>query len=158
MAKVRLELGAELDLLNKDEMASVLGHHGSWEREAAFGLRQQDLPVMAGTAAGGVLNLGADQPSGTQCGPKAGWYWAVHRISIDGLASGDAMKVYKDTRFVATITQASGSFATFGKNGLVLKDGESLLVKGTGLTATGLISVYGEATTTPGPLMWKLIS
>ncbi|HUY49819.1 MAG TPA: hypothetical protein VMV92_29575, partial [Streptosporangiaceae bacterium] len=104
MARVRLELGAELDLLNKGEMGDLLDRHGSWEREAAYGMRQTDIPMMQGTVTGGsAITLGADQPSGAQCGPPAGWYWAVHRVSVDGLASGDSVKLYKDSRYVGTV-------------------------------------------------------
>lgn len=157
MAKVRLELGAELDFLNKDELADALHSSGAWEREAAFGLRHQDLPMMAGTPSSGALALGADQPGGITCGPRAGWYWAVKRISVDGLASGDQVKVYKDARFVCWVAYQPG-FVTFGKDGLVLKNGEYLRVTGTGLSATGQVSVYGEAVSVPGPLMWKLLT
>jgi len=157
MPKVRLELGAELDMLSKDEMGGLLDRHGSWEREAAYGMRQTDLPMMQGAVSGAAISLGADQAGGTQCGPPAGWYWAVHRISVDGLGASDVVKVWKDSRFICAILQSAGSFATFGKGGLTLKGGENLLVKGTGLAATGTITVYGEATSVPGPLMWKIL-
>jgi len=86
MAKVRLELGAELDLLNKDELADTLRKNDKWLQDAAYGVRHQALPRMIGTPAGGVLNLGYDQPDQVYAGPKEGWYWAVSRVSVDGLA------------------------------------------------------------------------
>ena len=113
MAKVKLELGAELDLLNKGEMGDLLAHHDDWQRQAAYGLRHQDLPRMYGTPDDGSLLLGADQPDQPFCGPNSGWFWAVSRISVDGLVSGDAVKVYKDTKFVGWISYQPG-FATFG--------------------------------------------
>jgi hypothetical protein len=155
--KTRLRLDAEIDLLNKGELDDALDRSSSWEREAAFGLRHQDLPRMIGTPSGGTLNLGADQPEGTWCGPKEGWYWAVSRISVDGLASGDAVKVYKDTKFVGWITYQPG-MATFGIRELVLKPGDFLRVTGSGLTATGQVEMYGECVSVPGPLMWKVLS
>lgn len=157
MAKVRLELGAELDLLNKGELADTLAKHDSWQREAAFGLRHQDLPRMYGTVSGGAITLGADQPDQPTCGPDSGWYWAVSRISVDGLASGDAVKVYKDTKFLGWISYQPG-FATFGIRECVLKPGDFLRVIGTGLTATGQIEVYGECVSVPGPMMWKVLT
>lgn len=157
MAKVKLQLGAELDLLNKQEMGELLTKHDSWQREAAFGLRHQDLPRMIGTPNAGTLNLGANQPDQPTCGPKSGWYWAVKRVSVDGLATGDAVKLYKDTKFVCWISYQPG-FATFGKDGLVMKAGDFLVISGTGLTTTAQVEVYGEAVSVPGPLMWKLLA
>ena len=110
---------------------------------------------MYGTVSDGAISLGADQPDQTPCGPRVGWYWAVSRISVDGLASGDAVKVYKDTKFVGWISYQPG-FATFGIRECVLKSGDYLRIVGTDLTATGQIEVFGEAITAPGPLMWKL--
>lgn len=86
MAKVRLELGAELDLLNKGELADALKANDKWQQDAAFGTRHQTLPRMIGSVAGGVLALGYDQPDQVYCGPREGWYWAVSRVSVDGLA------------------------------------------------------------------------
>lgn len=159
--KTRLELHAELDILNKGEMAGALddafSKHTSWEREAAYGMRLQDLPRMYGTIADAGITLGADQPDQPSCGPGQGWYWAVQRISVDGLASGDAVKVFNDTRFVGWITYQPG-FITFGKHGLVMKAGDYLRVVGTSLTATGTVNVTGQAVSVPGPLMWKILS
>ena len=159
MGKVRLELGAELDLLNKNELRDALRDHAESERqrEDAYGVRHQDLPRMYGTVSGAAITLGGDQPDQPLCGPKAGWYWAVSRISVDGLASGDAVKIYKETKFVGWVSYQPG-FVTFGIRELVMKPGDFLRVTGTSLTATGQIEVYGEAITAPGPMMAKLFS
>jgi hypothetical protein len=154
--KTRLRLDAEIDLLNKGELTDALDQAGAWERQAAFGLRHQELPRMVGTPSGGSLNLGGDQAEGTFCGPKSGQMWKVTRIAVDGLASGDAVKVYKDTRFIGWISYQPG-YVVFG-HGCVLKPGDFLRVTGTSLTATGQIEVYGEGISAPAPLMWKLIS
>lgn len=155
--KTRLRLDAEIDLLNKQELDATLGEHMSWEREAAFGLRHQDLPRMIGTPSAGNLALGGDQADQVFCGPKEGWYMGVQRISVDGLASGDALRIYKGAKFIGWITYQPG-FLTFGKAQCVLKPGEFLRVVGAGLTTTAQVEVYGEALTAPGPMMWKLLS
>jgi hypothetical protein len=157
MAKVRLELGAELDLLNKDELSDALAKHDAWLHDAAFGVRQQDLPRMYGIPSDGSLALGYDQPDGTYCGPRPGWRWAVHRISVDGLASGDQVKIYNQTKFVGWVDYQPG-FITFGKGQLTLKEGDYLRVTGASLTATGQIEVFGEAVSAPSEMMWKLFS
>jgi hypothetical protein len=136
-------------------MGDLLAHQDDWQRQAAYGLRHQDLPRMYGTPADGSLLLGADQPDQPFCGPNSGWFWAVSRISVDGLVSGDAVKVYKDTKFVGWISYQPG-FATFGIRECVMKSGDFLRIVGTGLTTTSQVEVYGEAISAPGPLMWKL--
>ena len=157
MAKAKLELGVELDLLNKDELSDALSKHDSWQRDAAFGVRHQDLPRMYGTPDGGDLALGYDQPDGQWCGPRAGWFWAVHRISVDGLASGDEVKIYNQSKFIGWVSYQPG-FITFGKGVCSLKDGDYLRVVGTGLTTTGQIEVFGEGISVPAPLQWKVFS
>jgi len=156
MPKVKLQLGAELDVLNKGELADALDQHSSWERQAAFGLRHQDLPRMIGTPAAGVLALGGDQPDQPMCGPGVGWYWAVQRIAVDGLVANDAVKIYKETKFVGWVSYQPG-YITLGKHGLILKPGDFLRVTGAALTTTAQVEVYGEAISVPGPLMWKIL-
>jgi hypothetical protein len=161
MAKTRIRLDAEIDTLNQAELDSSLdknlAKHGAWEREAAFGLKHMDIPRMAGTPDGGALNLGADQADQPVIGPKSSWIWGIKRISVDGLASGDAVKLYKGSRFICWISYQPG-FVTFGKGQLVLKDGDYLRVTGTGLTATGPVVVYGETDNVPGVMAWKILA
>lgn len=156
MPKVRLRLDNEIDILSKGELDESLDYHHGWEREAAFGLRHQELPRMTGTPAAGVLNLGNDQPDQPLAGPGAGWYWSVHRVSVDGLATGDVVKLYKLNLFIGTITAAAG-FLTFGRGQFILKPGQFIRITGTGLTATGQIEVNGEGASVPGPLMYRLL-
>lgn len=155
--KTRLALNAEIDVLNKGEMEDALSRHNAWEREAAFGLRHQDLPKQIGVISGGNLAIGADQPDQQPCGPKSGWYWGVKRVSVDGLAAGDAVKLYTGSKFVCWITDQPG-YVTFGKGCLVLRGGDFLRITGTGLTAAGPVEVYGETDSVPGPLSWKILS
>ena len=157
MAKVKLELGAELDLLNSRELADTLAHRDQQQRDAAFGVRSQELQRMYGTPSDGDLNLGYDQPDGQYCGPKEGWYWAVHRISVDGLVSGDAVKIYKQTKFIGWVSYQPG-FITFGKGGLTMRGGDYLRVVGTSLMTTAQVEVYGEGVSVPGPMMFKLFT
>jgi hypothetical protein len=158
MGKVKLQLGAELETLTARELGAELEKHGSWERQAAYGLRHQDLPRMIGTTDGtGNLNLGADQPDQVTCGPGQGWFWAVSRVSVDGLAANESVRLYKDTRFAAVIS-AAASFVTFGTRGLILKPGDFLRIVAAGLTPAEELTVTGECVSVPGPLMWKILS
>lgn len=157
MSKVKLHLDAELDLLNKDELKNELHAASAWEREAAFGLRHQNLPIGRATVDGtGNLAMGGDQADQTIIGPKSGMYWAVKRVSVDGLESPDQVKLYKGSTFVGWIAYQPG-FVTFGKDGLVLKPGDFLRLTGSGMTSGLKVVMTGEAVSVPGPLMWKLL-
>jgi hypothetical protein len=158
--KTRLELRAEIDLLNKDELEDALHKHSAWERQAAFGLKHMDIPKMTGTPNGGALALGGDQPDQQPVGPRSGWVWGVKRISVDGLSTSgtpDVVKLYKGARFVCFIS-ASPGYVTFGKGQLVLRDQDYLRITGTGLAATGQVEVYGEADNVPAVMAWKILS
>lgn len=84
-------------------------------------------------------------------GPKTGYAWLVQRITVGGLASGTTF----DTAFLyrgksvdaiqpnALLNLVTGNSPTWhpGSLGLILRDGETVIMKGTGLTATGLIAL-----------------
>jgi len=154
--KTRLELRAEIDVLNKDELDDALSKHGAWEREAAFGLKHIDIPKMTGTPNGGSLALGGDQPDQPLIGPKSGAVWGIKRVSVDGLASGDEVKLYKGARFVCWISYQPG-YVTFGKGQLVLGDQDYLRITGSGLTTTSQVEVYGETDNVPAVMIWKIL-
>lgn len=162
MAKVRLEVGAELDLLSPRELDETIGKHASIWQEAARGLKHLGLPTARGTVSAGNVTLGAglDTGDGVYLGPREGFWWRVIRVSVDGLAAGDLVKLYKGgiqgSRFVAGIFQANGSVFTPSR-GLILKPGDNLQLTGSGLSATGTITMSGEAIEAPGVLQWKLI-
>jgi hypothetical protein len=163
MGKIRLELGAELDTLNRGELAAELDRAGEWQRQAASGLRHFDLPIMYGTVSAGAITLGGDQPDAQQVGPKSGFYWKITRVSVEGLAAADVVSLYKGApaigkgRFVANILGTTGTYSP-GSQGLILTPGDVLGLTGSALTATGEIRVSGEGVSVPGPFMWKLFT
>ena len=159
--KAKLELGAELDMLTKNELDQSLSKISSWQRDAAQGLKAFDVPRLFGAVSGAAISLGADQPEGQYLGPKSGFYWKIGRISIDGLAAADEVKLYKGPsggggRFVTWIAGQPGVYHP-GSCALILKPGDYLSIVGTGLTATGQIVVTGEGVSAPGEMMWKLL-
>jgi hypothetical protein len=160
MAKVRLELGAEFDLLTKSEMADVLAGHGTWEREAAFGLKDIRLPRMTGVIDGGDVAIGGDAAPGVApCGPRQGWCWKVERISVSGIAgTSDFLTIWQGDPSAGDYVTTIGSGAYHPGKGLILHPGEYITLAGTGLTSTGALTVTGRATQVPAPLIWKLIS
>lgn len=158
MSKVKLALGAELDILSATELDQTLGKHGAWEREAAFGLRHIDLPLLQGpVAAGGALALGGDQTDGKTIGPSQGFTWSVKRLSVAGLQPNETVAIYKGNNFVCNIA-AGPSFVTFGKGALMMRPPDYLRVVGASLTAGEQITLSGEADMAPGPMIWKLLA
>lgn len=160
MAKFKLDFGADVELLTKDEVDDSIGRlpGGIWG-EYARGLKHLDLPVLSGVVAGGVLLLGGSDVAGqNRCGPRQGFFWRVTRISVYGLAAGDVVQLYKGDavpgRFVTAISAAAPSFTP--SHGLLLKSDNHLVVDGTGLTATR-VTVTGEVIEAPAEQVFKLI-
>lgn len=160
MAKVKLELGAELDMLTKPELDASLHASGGWQREAALGMRHVNLPRLFGNVSAGAISFDGGQTEGQPyCGPGSGFYWKIIRVSVDGLASTDQVKLWKGSpgsRFITWIAYQPGVYHP-GSLGLVLRPSEFLSISGTGLAATGQVTLTGEAVSVPGELMWKLL-
>ena len=156
MAKVKLELGATIETASPAEIGAELRKASAWQREAAEGVRHIDIPVMRGAVDGsGNLTLGGDQADQNPCGPRVGWYWAIKRLSADGLAANEVLKILKGTGFIGKLSATPG-YLTFGKGELTLKSGDFLRITGSGLTNGEVVTITGEAVTVPGPLMYKL--
>jgi len=157
--KTRLRLDAELDLLNKDELAAELDKASNWERQAAFGLKHMALPNMSGTVSGAAVTIGGSQPDQPIVGPKAGWVWKVERVSVYGIAgTTDYLELYKGDPVAGLYVTSIGSGAYHPGKGLILKAGDYLSLQGSGLTSTGTLVVTGEVTQAPAVMIWKLIS
>jgi hypothetical protein len=109
MAKVKLELGATLDLLSKDELDESLGHRiNQWEMMRARGDKYMRLPKVTGTAAGGVLNIGGDvQPFTGLAAPRPGYAWVIKRLSVSGLTPAG-----ETTKTSTNVTTAPPAFTT----------------------------------------------
>lgn len=155
MAKVQLQLGATIDTATKHEIKDVLAERDARIRAEAIGFKIMDFPLMSGNISAGALNLGGDQPDQTLCGPKQGMAWAVHRVSVLGLATNDTVQLFKGSnRFVCNILATTG-MQVFGKGQLSLTPGDFLRVVGSSLSATGQIKVYSEGFNVPAQLIHK---
>jgi hypothetical protein len=161
MAKVKLEIGAELDLLAPKDLRAELDQSAAgWFRELARGLKVIRFPQpLTATVSGGAVTIGAEQPDAPPLGPRQGFVWMIQRISVWGDQSTDDILLYRGSdsanQFIARISLATGIF-TPGSKALLLHPGEQLLFTGTGLTSTS-ITVNGEAIEAPGPMIWKLL-
>ena len=180
MAKVKLELGAELDLLNKHELGEALDAKAdAWRRYDAKGLKRQAFTSNAAVAGAALLIGDSSIPQGQlgakALGPGEGWAWKITRISVTGFAAAttDYVKVYKgdvgagspqsDPRFVDTLTFSK--WAIYPGQGCILVPGDHIVIAG-GAAFTGsalaspngtLWTVTGEAIACPAEEIWKLV-
>lgn len=164
MAKMRLELGAEIDIMSPDDMDGLMEKQraieDARERTRFAGMSWSKLPKLQGTASGGVLLLGQ---GANVAGPRDGYIWALRRIVISGLTSGstpDIVNMYADTPQSDVLWQFNGNnFGyTFGKFEMTLLGGQTLIFQSVGtFAATGQITVSGEYIQVPTVMIGKLI-
>jgi hypothetical protein len=156
VARVKLELGAELVTLTQGELDQSLGRAVETLREEQRGVKYRRIPQLTGTPSGGALDIGGDNNVGTQwsgnaVGPSQGWAWELGLVSVAGLTPGTTPDIVN-----LCITGAGSSlpwwqfngnnFAyTFGRGELVLQPGERLRLVSVGtIAATGAITLFGS--------------
>ncbi|HEY2089896.1 MAG TPA: hypothetical protein VGH54_28230 [Mycobacterium sp.] len=170
MARVKLELGAELDMLTKPELDESLTEAAKLVREQVRGVKYRRLPQLAGIASGGVLDIGGDANAGgtswngQPVGPDQGWAWEIRLLGVAGLTTGatpDIVNIYiRGAGSALPWWQLNGNnFSyTFGKGALVLLPGETLRMASTGtFAATGTVTLFGSATQLPAEQLGKLL-
>lgn len=156
MAKVKIQAGAEIDMLTKGELDDSNKHqHDAFFRELAHGKKYLRLGAVIGTPAAGALTM----PAGS--GPNQGFVWAIQRLTVGGLAANDQLGVYRNTTDVWNLlgVMGAGTASTFhvGGKGLILLGGESLIFSGTGLAAAAAVTVNGELIEAPATEIWKIL-
>lgn len=149
MAKVKLDVGAEVDFLNKGELDDSL-RKANEERargellERVRGIKYIRPPQIQGTVYNGTINGSASSPAGTAgnavlggapWGPQSGYAWSIRRIAIGGLANTngtnpDTVGVYRNNNNqppIGMITANTPSI-TFPTLGAVLLGGDSIVL------------------------------
>lgn len=174
MGKVKLELGAELDILNQSELDSSLSAAAAAARAAEAehlrGTKYRRLPQLAGVASGGILNIGGDTGAGatwagTPVGPAQGLAWNIRLLAVAGLTAGptpDVVNLYvRGAGSSLPWWQFNGNnFAyTFGRGDLVLFPGETLALVSQGtFAATGTVTLFGSAGQFPAEMAGKVMA
>lgn len=160
MAKVKLDFGAEFEVLTQGELDDSLCR--SYDRAALAmvrGIRYRRLPILSGAAVSGVLTLGVTAP---ESGPDSGFAWSLRRIFVNGLTGGatpDVVQLFRNGGGEQPMWQISGASPgqTFGRLEAVLLGGETLVVASSGtFAATGQITVSGELIEVPSEMLPKL--
>jgi hypothetical protein len=147
--KVKLDVGATVDFLSKDELADELAKNQdraqAMERERLVGVKYIRAPRVQGTVYNGTIgNAGGTMfAAGTlaatlgspQWGPTQGYCWSVRRIAVGGLANAgtgvcDIVGIYRNTNTSPMIAQVSANspMVTFPTLGCVLYGGDFLLL------------------------------
>jgi len=146
MPKVKLDVGATVDFLNKDELDDALSEYQqkaqAVEYEKLRGIKYIRAPRIQGTVYSGTIN-GSATGTGTlyatlgspQWGPTQGYAWSVRRIAVGGLANAgtgvcDIVGIYRNTNTAPLIAQvtANSPMITFPTLGCVLYGGDFLLL------------------------------
>lgn len=163
MAKVKLDFGAELDVLTKGELdQSLAGQPDALVRSWTRGIKHIRLPRLRGQASGGALTLGIEQP---QSGPDMGFAWSIQRLTVTGLTTGagsgtpDIINLLRSGTGGDLLWQLNGDNLayTFGKGQITLYGGDTLVAVSVGtFAATGVITLSGEAWEVPAEMMGKL--
>ena len=166
MAEVKLAAGAKIDVLNRKELKEVLDvATRDWFNQVARGDRYRRFSASAAIASGS-LTIGGASARDSVLGPAEGFVWAVQRIALYGLTSSTGTPLVATTEPVQLFLNDDGpaslvdpalvGYRDFGNYALVLYPGDTLLVRGTGLTSTGTATVTGQVREVPLPLAWRL--
>lgn len=152
MAKVKLSAGAELDLLNKDEVLGVLK---SWQNELSRGARIIRHSINGTVAADGTLTMGDNRD-----GPSEGMVWGITRFSVAPgatLGAGGLSVYLNDTNSPSGVLISKLVTDIFcDARGAMINSGDSLRIVGSGLTANTQITVTLSARDVPAQMAWSL--
>lgn len=160
MAIARFEPGAQIETLTPAELAGHLDHLvRDWFQEKGRGVgtwRDSRTATIAATN----LTLPGVQQATAPFGPQRGYAVGVREIRVSGLATNDTVSVYRNSiqpeNFLRTITAAT-PYATFAKGACTLRNGDTLVISGTGLAATGDVTANTEGVEVPDIDAYKLL-
>jgi hypothetical protein len=164
MATFAIKAGASFEVATPSEVSKIL-RETLISATLEYG-RGKKFPNFStsGTVANSAVTIGDSGSATDKIAPGDGFTWAVRRIVVVGLATNDVVGLYRNSvapmnaidSGVAT-TAAPWVFFTFGGRQLILHANERLIVANVGaLTATGTISVSGQAEEVPSNMEWTL--
>lgn len=149
--KTEVRAGAVIETATPEEVQHALRTGvADYFQELARGVspwRFQSAPV---TVAGGLVTVPGHNDNA--CGPNNGFCVAVQTVRIRGLAAGDVVKIFRNSingeQVDEGVMAATGTLLVIreGSHGLFLNSGEELVFSGSGLTATGDVTVSVEGT------------
>jgi hypothetical protein len=159
--KVKIQAGAEIDTLTKDELTQALR---DWSVEVMRGPIPKRFSAQ-GTVAGNALTIDGQNGSGV-LGPEAGMVWLVTRVAVTGLTNAtDPTSLFVNgtqpwNLVIPSVTGVTGStgYHEFPASQVMLTGNDRLILASTGaIAATGMITLAGQAWELPVGLLWKLL-
>lgn len=158
--RAKLTAGAEIDFLTRDEIKTELSPILAYLTEMQRGVKPLRFNASAQVAGGGILIGDSGSPS-DQISPKAGYIWAVTRLTIGGIATNENVGVYINAVGQGNIvdTVPGQTLRRFGGNSLILLPEDRLIISATsGIAEPAGTNVYalGAALEVPREMAWKL--
>lgn len=160
MAKARFEPGGEIETLTPAELGDHLNAFvRDWFQEKGRGVGTW-RDSRTSTIVAGALTLPGVQQATAPFGPQRGYAVSVREVRVSGLLAGDSVTLYRNSvqpeNFLRTIA-ASSPFATFSKGACVLRNGDSLVLSGAALMASGDVTANCEGEEVPDIDVYKLL-
>lgn len=164
--KFKLEGGASIELLTKDEVADVLkAQQESWRHELGRGVKWRTFSATTDAVAGvWEISANTDDNRRGAMGPEAGFIWSVTSVMVSGNgfdASSDNYSMFiNDLNPSKLVWDASisGLLFTAAPAQLVLNNTDRLALSGAGTKAGGTqIVISGRCIELPAALSWLLL-
>jgi hypothetical protein len=152
MSTVKLRAGAEIHTTSPEEMRAIVQEENAFLRAGLRGIKPAFIPrIMNGVAAGGVLTIGQQAPSGP-FGPTQGQMWSIRRLMVTGLTAGatpDVVALYYDDSFTVQQWLFYGTLGGYtykwGRGEVTMQPGHVMIFRSVGaFAATGTIQVSGQ--------------
>jgi hypothetical protein len=125
------------------KVSGALERRMAQDRRLTEAIRVVPIPSQSATVAGGSALISS---ASNILGPNTGYAWAVQSLAVFGLASADTANLFVGPagpasttpgNFRQSFTAASPSWQP-GRTGCILNAGDTLILAGTGLSATQL--------------------
>jgi|SRR5271170_6854759 len=165
MPRYELRVGGHIDVLDKNELDDVIDKQTRMLLDEAKGVSHIDF-YATGTVVGAAVTIPSPNPASIgqlqipDLGPEDGYVWSLQRLTIDGLGTGDSVVIYKNfvsgPNHLFTLRVAQ-EWIFPGSHAGILKGGDVIIAVGSGLTATGQLTLSGEALEAPAVKIYKLI-
>lgn len=154
MAEFEIKAGAKLDVLTKPELDdAITTGYRSWIQELGRGKKPRRFAQQGTVAADNTLTLRVT-------GPNESCIWAVTRLAVSGMQTGDYVTLHVNDDSPSTLVQpfidVTDPVAYFDTHQLILNGGEDLILSGQDLTAESIITVSGAAIEVPRTSFWML--
>lgn len=157
MAEYTLMAGGKINTLTQEELSTTLSQFMmSWRTEILRSGKPRKFWAQGTVASTNVSIV----PGGDNTlGPGPGMVWSIKSITIKGLGTTDSLDLFADSDpFCSLARPTTGDLAVeqIGSDELVLMPGGTLSFTGSGLSATGQITVYGRCWEVPVELLSTL--